>query len=205
MFLKENIPGLYHTLVKKNYVNYLSSQYIWLDEWEWMHPKDVMNYQYEKWESKEILPFAFTGRGDKYVFVDNNSKEPYIGFCRSEEAIGSYYAKDLEEAMVKNILEFVSDNIFYIDKNIAESWEMGIDELRFYLKKYTDAFDGIIKHKYIELINDLKTKELRKFHDDYCEWHALLSDDEASEMIKSYLDGELDGKTFTWRTIEFDE
>lgn len=196
MFLKENIPDLYHALIKRGCVDYKSSQYLWLFEWEWKQVEEVINYQYEEYESRDMLPFAFTGRGDKYVFVDNGSKEPYIGLCALVETEGEYYAKNLEEAIVKDILELVSSA--WLD-------ELDIDNLGFLLEKYTYALDGIAKHEYIELINDLKTKELRKFHDDYCEWYALLSFDEADEMMKTYLDCELDGKTFTWQTFNYDD
>lgn len=113
MFREEYIPELYNSLVKNKYIDTLSDSYVWLYEWEWMSEKDVINYQYEEGESLEILPFAFTGHGDKWVFVNNDSREPYIGRCYLEDTEGTYYAKNLEDAIVKNILEFVSSAFFF--------------------------------------------------------------------------------------------
>lgn len=198
MFCRNCIPNLYNKFVKMGYTGWNSESYIWMFELEWMQTEDVINYKYDENESMEILPFAFTGHGDKWVFVNNNTCEPYIGLCYLEDTEGFYYAKNFEDAILKNVLEFVSSSSFYVNEKDAESYEMSEDELQFYLEKYSNNFTGLIKPKYIKLIDSLRKKKLKKYNDNYCEWHALLSLDEAAEIMKTYLDFCMMNKSFIW-------
>lgn len=79
MFNKRNIPDLYRKMNELAYINPLSKQFVWMYDMEWMDYKEVMNYNYEEGESQEILPFAFTGGGDKWVFVENNHRNRVQG------------------------------------------------------------------------------------------------------------------------------
>ncbi len=196
MFCKDCIPDLYNKFVQMGYTNYNSENYIWLFEMEWMQTGDVVNYEYDENESMEILPFAFTGHGDKWVFVNNNTCEPYIGLCYSEDTEGFYYAKNFEDAIMRNILDYVSSSSFYVDEKDAESYQMCRDEFQFYLEKYSNTFAGLFSQNYIELINSLRKKKIKKCNDSYCEWYALLSLDEVDEIMKTYLDFSMMNRSF---------
>lgn len=185
-------------MVRKSYTDKNSDDYIWLFELEWLDMQSVMNYEYEEDESRDILPFAFTGHGDKWVFVDNGTDEPYIGICRLEETEGSYYARNFEDAIIRNIIEFVSSSSFCIDEKEAESYQMRHAQLKECLEKYYRCFGGLIRPEYLNIISEFEKMTLKKCQDNYSQWYALLSIEEADSIIKRHLDFPLMDENFTW-------
>lgn len=198
MFEKKYIPKLYKEMVDRKYFDESSDEYIWMYECEWLSEEDVYEYEYEDSESRDVLPFALTGHGDKWGFVNNGSDEPYIGICYAEDTQGTYYAKNFEDAIIRNIIEFVSSSYFYIDEDEAESYEISGEELEEYLEQWINAFKGILKQDYIDLLNALKGMKLKKCSDDYCEWYALLTVEEARDLVRQYCGFELLDKEFEW-------
>lgn len=79
-------------------------------------PYEEINYEYEEGITQEVLPFAFTG-GDKWVFIENGTTEPYIRRYYHPEDAGEYCAKNLEDAILLNIIEFASYSAIWLDKN----------------------------------------------------------------------------------------
>lgn len=75
---------------------------------------------------------------------------------------------------------------------------MSISGLHFHLRKYRDVFKDMMKSKYIELIDNLQRRNLKRVSDNYCEWYALLSIEEANDIMKYYFDFELLDKKFVW-------
>ena len=199
MFDKKNIPELYRRMKELGYIDSSSEQFVWMDDMEWMDYDEVINYEYEEGESHDILPFAFTGGGDKWVFVGNNTAEPYIGRCYGGEAEGEYCARNLEDAIFRDIIEFASSSCIMIEGDgkigtIFFSEEQVRDSLRDYLKIY----EGLLCNEYLEVIRNLSTLQFKKCGFAESQWYALLSPEEEKELIDRYLDFELMDKTFEW-------
>lgn len=82
--------------------------YLWLNEMRWMPIDEIFGYQHDEGENKSILPFAITGGGDKWVWIVDEENEEYkVGLCERGEFNGFYYAKNTEDAIIRQIIEFV--------------------------------------------------------------------------------------------------
>lgn len=47
------------------YINANNENYMWLFDMEWLTADNILNYQYEEGENRNLVPFAHTGGGDK--------------------------------------------------------------------------------------------------------------------------------------------
>lgn len=86
---------------------------------EWMPMEEVMNYKYDEDVTQEVLPFAFMGSGDPWVFIENGTSEPYIGRYYHPELDGEYCARNFEDVILLNIIEFAESAGISLDKNGA--------------------------------------------------------------------------------------
>lgn len=195
MFNQSNVPKLYKKMAELGYFNIKSGKYLWLSEMEWMEP---YKYEYDENESRNILPFAFSGRYDKWVFVDNGTDEPYIGLCCVAETNGIYFAKNFEDAILRNIIEFVSSADFYVEAEKAKSWQKSENELKEILGNYYKALKGLLKEEYLEFIKQLFELKLKKMIDQYGEWYVLLDDQEEEAVINQYINFPLMDDEFEW-------
>lgn len=199
MFNKRNIPDLYRKMNELAYINPLSKQFVWMYDMEWMDYKEVMNYNYEEGESQEILPFAFTGGGDKWVFVENNTKEPYIGRCYGGEAEGEYCAKNLEDAIFRSIIEFVSSTCIAIKEDGKIGTKFFTEEqVKDILKDYLKIYNDLLSKDYLDVIEYLTTLSFNECSFANAQWYALLSLEEMDIIIKRYLTFRLMDNTFEW-------
>lgn len=103
------------------------------------------------------------------------------------EPTGIYYAKNIEDAILRQIIEYVSDSNFYIDKSNAEVFQISEKELKLMLKKWKNCFEGILNYQYIDLINNLSCLNLKTIKCQYGEWVALLTIEEQNQLIDKYL------------------
>lgn len=199
MFHKKNIPQLYRKVNELAYINLSSKQFVWMYDMEWMDYKEVINYKYEEGESRDILPFAFTGGGDKWVFVENSTNEPHIGRCYGGEAEGEYCAKNLEDAIFRSIIEFVSSTCIAI----TEDGKMGTkffyeEQVKDILKDYLKIYNNLLPKEYLAVIQYLTTLSFKKCSFANAQWYALLSIEERDTFIERYLMFDLMDNTFDW-------
>lgn len=194
------IPLVYQKMSEKGYTTL--EKYLWLDRMEWMSVDKIYKYEYEEGESELIIPFAFTGGGDKWVWVVNyENKEYCVGICYNEEINGIYYAKNTEDAILRQIIEYVSDSKFYINKSQAESYQISEIELMEILGEWRTCFEGILNSTYLETIDYLRSLRLKKVKSQYGEWYALLTLEESNELLNKYIDFELLDEEFVWFTL----
>ena len=170
------------------YINLSSKQFVWMYDMEWMDYKEVINYKYEEGESRDILSFAFTGGGDKWVFVENSTNEPHIGRCYGGEAEGEYCAKNLEDAIFRSIIEFVSSTCIAI----TEDGKMGTkffyeEQVKDILKDYLKIYNNLLPKEYLAVIQYLTTLSFKKCSFANAQWYALLSIEERDTFIAATL------------------
>ena len=182
------IPSIYKKMNERGFTNPKNDSYLWLNEMEWMPIDKIKEYEYDESETKSIVPFAITGAGDKWVWIVNDEDEEYsVGLCESAEPNGTYYAKNTEDAILRQIIEYVSSSNFYLIKEEAESYQVNEDELKIQLEGWKNAFKGILNDEYIDIIDKLSELNLKHIKCQYGEWYALLTLEEQDELIDKYI------------------
>lgn len=193
------IPSVYKKMNERGFTNLNNESYLWLNEMEWMPIDKIREYEYDNGESKLIIPFAITGGGDKWVWVANDENKEYcVGLCERAEVNGVYYAKNTEDAIFRQIIEYVSDSNFYLIKEEAESYQVNEDELKMQLEGWKNSFRGILNDEYINIIDKLSELSLKHIKCQYGEWYALLTLEEQDELIDKYIKFDMIDDEFEW-------
>lgn len=198
MFEKSHIPDLYKKLNQLGYLDF-NRKFVWMPEMEWMPMEEVMNYKYDEDVTQEVLPFAFMGSGDPWVFIENGTSEPYIGRYYHPELDGEYCARNFEDVILLNIIEFAESAGISLDKNgaiktIFETEEEVIDQMREYRKVY----DGLLRPEYLEVIDYLSTLHFKECSFGNDRWLALLNSDDTDALIEQHLHFDKRGEPFMW-------
>ena len=191
------IPSIYQKMHKKGYTSI--DNYLWLNEMRWIPVDKILGYQHDEGESESILPFAITGGGDKWVWIIDEENEEYsVGLCERGEFNGIYYAENTENAIIRQIIEFVSDSNFYLSEAKAKTYQISEYELKQILQKWRNSFTGILNERYLNIIDYLSGLSLKHVKSPYGEWDALLSVDESHEMLDKYISFDLLDEEFEW-------
>ena len=191
------IPSIYQKMQENGYTSI--ENYLWLNEMRWMPIDKILGYQHDEGESELILPFAITGGGDKWVWIVDEENEEYkVGLCERGEFNGIYYAKNTEDAIMRQIIEFVSDSNFYLSETNAKNYQISECELKQMLQKWKNSFTGILNERYLNIIDILSRLCLKHIKSPYGEWYALLSLDERQEMLDKYISFDLLDEEFEW-------
>lgn len=191
------IPSVYQKMNERGFFNL--ETYLWLNDMEWMPIDKIKEYEYDNGESKLIIPFAITGGGDKWVWVVNDENKEYcVGLCERAESNGIYYAKNTEDAIFRQIIEYVSDSNFYLIKEEAKSYQVSEDELKIQLKNWKKSFQGILNSEYLNIFDKFSKLKLKYTKSKYGEWYALLSMEEEDELIEKYIKFDLLDDEFEW-------
>ena len=194
---KYTIPNIYQKMNERGYTNAQSDLYLWLNEMEWMTIDIIKEYEYDEGETKNIVTFAITGAGDKWVWLVENSEEEYaVGLCERAETTGIYYAKNTEDAILRQIIEYAASSNFYIIEDDAEDYQINEDELKKQLEEWQKKFSGIINDEYINIIKKLSELSLKQIKCQYGEWYALLTLEEQDELIDKYIKFDLIDEEF---------
>lgn len=191
------IPLVYKIMDDSGFTNSNNNRYLWLNEMEWI---PIRNQNEEKFGSKDIefiIPFAFTGSGDRWVWIVNNYSVEYnVGLCETGEETGIYYAKNTEDAILKQIIEYVSDSNFYLEKQEAKTYQINEFELKKRLLNWSEKFRGILRKEYINVINELSELHIKKVESIYGKWYALLSIEERKQWLDKHIAFELAEQEF---------
>lgn len=191
------IPTVYKTMDKRGFFD--SKSYLWLNDMEWLSIDKIDKYEYEKGENKAVISFAFTSGGDKWVWVINTDHEDYpVGLCYKEELNGVYYAKNMEDAIFRQIIEYVASSNFYLNVKDSESYQVSEYELKGLLRYWKKSFTGILNAQYLDVINEFINLKLKKVKNKYGEWYALLTLEEENELINKFISFDLLNKEFEW-------
>lgn len=197
MIKNHKIPLIYQKMDERGYTT--PENYLWLNEMEWMSIDKISQYEYDEGESELIIPFACTGGGDKWVWIVNDENKEYcVGLCENAETNGIYYAKNIEDAILRQIVEYVSDSNFYVCESKAMSYQISENELMQLLDRWKHCFKGILNDNYIQIIDNISKLRLKNIKSQYGEWNSLLTLDERNEILNKYVKFELLDKEFKW-------
>ncbi|MDE7251741.1 MAG: hypothetical protein K2O32_02185 [Acetatifactor sp.] len=207
LMVEKNIktPEVYKSM---SWLGYLTQpNYLWIYEMRWRPIDKILQYEYYEdeyfIENKTMIPFAQTGGGDDWLWVPNGENKEYcVGICCKEEREGVYYAKNMEDAILRRILEYVTYNYggFCMDESQRKTPDqMGEKELMQLLEKYKSSFHGVLNVEYLGVISHLRERKLQHVKNEIEEWDALLTEDEYNDLVKKYIDFELLDQKFVWR------
>lgn len=193
------IPNTYQKMNDRGFTNAKKDSYLWLNEMEWMTVDKIKEYEYDEGETESIVPFAFTGAGDKWVWIVNNENKEYcVGLCEVAETNGIYYAKNTEDAILRQIFEYAASSNFYLIEEEAESFQISEDELKVRLEWWKNNFRGILNDEYIKVIDKLSKLSLKHIKCKYGEWDALLTLEEQDDLIDKYIRFNMIDQEFEW-------
>lgn len=201
MINKFNIPQKY---IEMNNLGWLSrkknlNNYLWIDDMEWLEVDDILNYEYEEYELENIVPFAYTVGGDKWGwYCDDNMLIKSIVLCYHDDDEGVFYADNLESAIFRNILEYVSDSNFYCNADEGKTYQIGILELRKLLNDWKNKFINWFDDEWIGELSTLSKLELKLCITEYGSYYALITPEEAEKKIEKYLKFPFINKRFRW-------
>ncbi|MCR5609158.1 MAG: hypothetical protein K6G26_08860 [Lachnospiraceae bacterium] len=189
------MPLIYKKMSKKGLLD--QNTLLWLDEMEWIPIDKILDYDYEEGESRFIVPFAHTARYDKWVWIINDKNEEYkVGLCETIEDKGIYYAKNMEDAILRHIIEYLASADFYKNNLNATSYQKNETELKKIIYEWKNQLRGILCDEYVEMIESFEKLELKNCSHNQGDWDALLSYEERDELINKYLSFDLLDKEF---------
>lgn len=189
------IPKIYKDMEERGFFNL--ETYLLLSDIKWFKIEKIMAYDYEDGERKNIIPFARTARYDKWVWIYDDEKNYQVGFCPVVEDNGIFYAKNMEDTILRNIIEYVSSAHFYIKKENALSFQKSESNLKSLLLSWKKRFDGLLCDDYIDLIDYFTTLKLKDFnHKIGGDWCALISYEERAALIDNYISYDMIDKEF---------
>ncbi|MGE7944884.1 hypothetical protein ACQKNB_22800 [Lysinibacillus xylanilyticus] len=192
-----NFPQIYLEMNRLGWLDAESRDYLWLNEMKWKSQTEVMNYKHEEGEIDSIIPFAVTGRGDKWVWKEESNRL-LVALCFHDDYEGVIYAENLEGAIFRNILEYVSSAHFYTDEKKAESFQIDIEELRNYLVNWRKRFNRWFNDEWLYELDELEKLELKICETQYGSYFALLTPDEARSKTKKFLNFDRINEPFNW-------
>ena len=192
------IPKIFKQMDKLKYTDAKNDRYMWFFDMEWMTVKEILNYQHEEGEKKCIVPFAYTGGGDKWAWMITEAKDYPVVLCYHDDCEGEIYAKNTRDALFKHIIEFVSGDNFYLKKNEATSYQMDSNTLKNYLKEWQQKLSGFFTENQLMVLNKLNKRELFVCDTKFGRWCVLISPQEANCIINKYIKFDLEGKNIKW-------
>ncbi|MEH7353853.1 hypothetical protein V7150_09765 [Neobacillus drentensis] len=196
IFLEMNEQGWLDSRNFINFKNFESQKYLWLYDMEWLTCEKILHYQYEEYESRSIVPFAITGGGDKWAwYLEFKQKLPVV-YCPHDDDEGLFYAENIEAAIFRQILEFVSQNNFFHE--VGQSWEMSIFDAKRHLKNWRTRFKKWFKKEWNDELDKLITLDLKYYSHNSGGYYVLITPEEAKEKIERYLNFNLLNKSFIW-------
>lgn len=187
---------------KKNYTDRDSigdKTYLWMNDIQWLSLEKIINYEYEDYQSKSIVPFGTTG-GDIWGWhLDYKPIMPVV-FCTHDDEEGTFYAKTYEGALFRQILDFASQNNFCTQE--GNKWEMSLLIARKHLMNWKNKFEKWFEKEWINEIDRLIGLEL-KYYETVSPtvvggYYVLITPEECRDLTKKYLDFELLDRSFIW-------
>ena len=110
-----------------------------------------------------------------------------------------YCAKNLEDAIFRSMIEFVSSTCIAIEEDGKIGTKFFCEEqVKDILKDYLRIYNNLLPKEYLAVIQYLTTLSFKKCSFANAQWYALLSIEERDALIERYLTFGLMNNTFEW-------
>lgn len=200
-----NFPNMFIFMNDSGWLNSNESKYLWVYDMRWIDCKKIQSYNYED-EADNIVPFAYTSGGDIWAWYLKNDLDLPIVLCPQDDEEAIFYAKDLQSAIFRQILEFASQNNFYVIESDGESWQMDENTAKRYFIDWKTRLMQWFDYEWIKVLDNLIDSNLK-----YCEvsfrnhtdkYYAFISQEELKSLIDKYIKFDLLDETIIWTKLE---
>ncbi|WP_394903567.1 hypothetical protein [Clostridium butyricum] len=197
MFLFMNDLGWLNTNEHNNY--------LWIYDMEWISCEKIKCYNYED-EADNIVPFAYTSGGDKWAWCLMDDLSLPIVFCPQDDDEAIFYAKDLQSAIFRQILQFASENNFYLHESDKKSWQIDETTAKKYFIEWKRRLEKWFDYQWIKVLDSLIDSKLKycqvNFQNHIDKYHAFLSQEEVKNLIDKYIKFDLLDESVIWTKLE---
>lgn len=200
MVIGDVLPKTYKEISIRGYTNKWNSNskddvnqnYLWFINLIWLSNDEIMHKEYEIFHDIKLIPFAYTNGGDYWCFDYNQKDYTPVVCCYHDGAEGEYYAKTLEGALFRQILDFACNEFTDSENEDEESIVTG--------KKFVLNWIGMLEEYFPdEWLAELKSIVKNKNYVDSSPGYVLMiSEYEYDELLKKYIDFDLLDKKFIW-------
>lgn len=170
------MDNFYQKMVENSFFVPKSSNYFWVYDMEWLAQDKIKS----KCTNKDITPFAVTAGGDVWVFYNDR-----VVFCGLDGEC-TYYADNLENAVFRSVIGYLSDFGFDPDDPDDENEETEAFA-RKYIKEVTEVFAEAFSE---DMLAELKRISELPLKEQGCGLN-FISPAEADEIIKKCIKFEL--------------
>ncbi|MBD5139966.1 MAG: hypothetical protein HDT25_00910 [Ruminococcus sp.] len=173
----------YTDMVNAGYFDTSSNNYIWIRDMEWISEKKS-NIFFD-FIPEDAIPFAVTGGGDVWV-ADNDSEKIFLYYHDDDEP--EYYADSFENAVFRQLVEFLSDNEFVESSN--EEDENSTAFAKKYIRTCCNIFKPYFLEEQTEILLELVERTINEYKNNNYIYHSFLDfDKEASKIISKFIVG----------------
>lgn len=172
----------------------LGPDYVWLNDMEWYSLDEILKWEENKEShivnSQYIIPFAQTGGGDVWGWYIEDISNPIVVLCYHDDIIGKVYAENLEGALFRHILEFVSDCNFYTLS--GKSYQMDCESAKRYISEWIDKFGQYFKPEWNSELEKILSLDLKYYKETRYPkvnfgYETFLTPEESEKLITKYL------------------
>ncbi len=190
------IPSEYRQMYERGWFDFdparrgLPQPYLWLNDMEWMPPRDILAHEFPSYCKPGFVPFAFTGGGNHWCWYPQhtmNGITPVV-LCPHDCYTGEFYAPHFLGSLYRQILDFACDLI-----NPDQE-----EEARTNLKQWLDDLGPFFPVEWRETIASLHATPLRSWQVRSISGHAFLLPDEYQSIVQRDLAFARLDETFLW-------
>lgn len=173
----------YTNMVKAGYFDSSNDKYIWIRNMEWINEKRSNNFF--DYIPEGTIPFAVTGGGDVWA-ADNDSEKIFLYYHDDDEP--EYYADSFENAVFRQLVEFLSDNEFVESGN--EKDENSTAFAKEYIKICCDIFKPYFLEEQIKILLGLVERNISEYKYNNYIYHSFLDfNKEVPQIISKFIVG----------------
>lgn len=189
----------YTDMLKAGYFNQKSDKYIWIRDMEWISEKKSNNFF--DYIPEDTIPFAVTGGGDVWA-ADNDSEKIFLYYHDDDEP--EYYADSFENAVFRQLVEYLSDNEFVESSN--EDDENSTAFAKKYIRMCCDIFKPYFLEEQTKILLELVERTIKEYKNNNYIYHSFLDfDKEASKIISKFIVGYSYGEANENNCVFFEE
>ena len=118
-----------------HYAELINTEYLWLNELEWIHPSKILSFDCDKQIKEKFVPFAFNGAGELWCWAENeqSGNNTPVVLCDNIRE-GTFEAPNFISIIFKQILQLA---------------EEGTNKVYgAYLQRYLKEFKGVFNNEF---------------------------------------------------------
>ena len=157
-----------------------NTDYLWINEGEWLSPDEILNYQFEDYHKQGFVPFALAGNGDLWCWYPEwaTREATPVVYCPHDCYDGSGYAPSFLGWMFRTIVEFASAGGLIMNEATA----------RIHFARWQKDVVPLLPAAWGACVNDIVGKPVKTWPEERgFGGPGFISMHEAQDIIRSYL------------------